>query len=219
MNKRLLTLAGLVRPGCAAADIGTDHALLPVYLMESGRTSRVIATDLREGPLAAAYKNVQKRGMEATISLRLGDGLIPVGPDEADDIILAGMGGETIAAIFDNWPYAKNGRYRYLLQPMTRPELLRKYLTQNGYTIQSEQIAAEGERDYLILTAVYTAAPPVDDWVAWYLGTVMPPQGARYLKKLYARLQKQANAKPEKRARLDAVLSKLKKRMGEESGQ
>lgn len=191
LDARLRCIAELVRPGNRLIDIGSDHAHLPVSLVREGRCPSAIATDVREGPLCNARQNVEAAGLATRIELRLGDGLQPVRPQEGDTLVVAGMGGENIAQILAHCPWVKDAHYQLLLQPMTRPELLRKYLFQNGFAIESEQIVPDGPHDYTVLSVSYTGAQPVDDPVQWVLGAVSLPEGERYLRRQRRRFEKQ----------------------------
>lgn len=99
LSPRLLAIAHQVPLGARFADIGTDHARLPVWLLEHGRIPSAIAADLKEGPLSRARQTAARHNLTERISFRLGDGLTPLGPEEADAVAIAGMGGETIASI------------------------------------------------------------------------------------------------------------------------
>ena len=134
LDQRLSAVAALVRLGSRLADIGTDHAYLPVWLVQNGVCPAAIAADLRPGPLEAARRHVAAAGLEDRISLRLGDGLAPVFPGEADDIVIAGMGGETIAAILAAADWLADARLRLVLQPMSRAEETRRWLLKNGFS-------------------------------------------------------------------------------------
>lgn len=191
-DERLLCAASLVRQGSRVADIGTDHAYLPIYLVESGRSPSTIASDIRVGPADSARKNVAAAGLCDRIEVRLGDGLSGIAPDEVDDIVIAGMGGETIAAILQGAEWVKDARYRLILQPMTRAEDLRRYLLTNGFEIDEERVVPDGRRLYTVMAATYTGANPVTDEVAYYRGK-LPPEGMALLKKDITRLQKKAD--------------------------
>ena len=115
LDPRLLCVAKHIRRGSVLADIGTDHARLPVYLVEQGICPRAIASDLRRGPAEAARKTIRAAGLSETIEVRLGDGLTTVAAGEAGDIAIAGMGGETIAAILDACPWLQDPRYHLCL--------------------------------------------------------------------------------------------------------
>ena len=133
-----------------AADIGTDHGYVPTELIRTSRAKRVIATDVREGPLNAAIENIKKNGMEDIIEARLGSGLSVLKPKEADVCIIAGMGGELICDIISS--HMETARSMTLiLQPMNAQYELRKFLIEKGFTIVKEDLAAEGERVYNIM--------------------------------------------------------------------
>lgn len=133
-----------------AADIGTDHAYAATEIIRLGRAKRVIAADVREGPLNAARDNIKKNGMEKTIEARLGSGLSVLKPGEADTAIIAGMGGELICEIIkDDIELART--LRLILQPMNAQYELRRFLIENDFTIENEDIECEGERVYNIL--------------------------------------------------------------------
>lgn len=139
LSPRLRLLAGWVRPGARIADVGTDHAYLPVWLTLHGRVASAIASDLREGPLARARETGRTYGTEG-VDFRLCGGLSGVRPDEADTVIIAGMGGENIAAILSAAPWTADGAHTLLLQPQTRAEDLRLFLSTHGYRITREAL-------------------------------------------------------------------------------
>lgn len=125
------------------ADIGTDHAYIPIELSKSG--AFVIATDISPGPLKNAKINIEKHNLN--ISLRLGSGLSPIDAGEVDEIIIAGMGGEMIEKIISaDMDKALNARL--LLQPMNSQAELRAFLLKNGFTIIKEDLAREEHKIY-----------------------------------------------------------------------
>ncbi len=134
--------------GKSFADIGTDHAYIPIELNRSG--ARVIATDIRKGPLLMAKKNAEKYGAE--IELRLGGGLAPIGAGEVECIIIAGMGAEMIEKILKE-DRDKAEKSTLLLQPMNGQDTLRKYLAENNFHIICEDIAVEGHKVYNLIEA------------------------------------------------------------------
>ena len=198
MDKRLLCIADLVRPGRRLADIGTDHAYLPVALVGSGKCPSALACDVRKGPLQNAKKAVEAAGLQDRIECRLGDGLSVVGPDEADEIVIAGMGGETIAAILAACPWSAAPGRRYLLQPMTHAEDLRRHLFAAGFEIGRELTVAVGRHVYLIIEATAAGAPPKIDEVAALAGRVGAEHPTAtdlaYLRQLRRRLQNRLRA-------------------------
>lgn len=152
LTPRLQAIADQVPPGARLADVGTDHAHLPIWLLQQGRIRAAVASDIREGPLARARENAARCGCLERISLRLGAGLARVSPEECDTVSIAGMGGETIAGILQDAPWTAEGGRLLLLQPMTMAAELRRYLFQNGYDIVRESLCAEEHRRYVVLT-------------------------------------------------------------------
>lgn len=151
LTPRLQSVADQVPQGARLVDVGTDHAYLPVSLLLAGRISFAIAADLREGPLNNARETAAQYSVSGQLSFRLCDGLSGIGPDEVDTIAIAGMGGETIAAILEAAPWTKEDKL-LLLQPMTSFPDLRLWLQENGYQIVKETISREGKRLYSCLT-------------------------------------------------------------------
>lgn len=136
------------------ADIGTDHGYIPVEIVKRSLAKKVIATDIRKGPLEAAARSIAKAGVSG-IQLRLGAGLAPIRKGECDNIIIAGMGGELISTILtDDEEKAKSAKL-LLLQPMNSQDMLRKYLADNGYGIIEEDIECEGFKVYNLIIAEY----------------------------------------------------------------
>lgn len=152
LTPRLQVLADWTPPGGRIADVGTDHAYLPVWLRLHGRVGSAIACDLREGPLERAQNTGRAYGADG-ISFRLGDGLDPVAPEEADTIVIAGMGGENIAAILARAPWTADGEHTLLLQPQSRAEALRKFLADNGYAIRREALVEDRGKIYPVIEA------------------------------------------------------------------
>lgn len=152
LSPRLALIAGWVPPGAKLADVGTDHAYLPVWLTLHGRVASAIASDLRKGPLERARATGRTYGAEG-IDFRLGDGLAFIRPDEADTIVIAGMGGENIAAILAAAPWTADGRHTLLLQPQTRAEELRRFLMDHGYAITREALVCDRGTIYPVMEA------------------------------------------------------------------
>lgn len=153
LTPRLHAIADLVPPGSSFADIGTDHAYLPTWLLLNGIIERAIAADINHGPLERARETAKKYNVESKMEFRLCDGLTAVREGEATVIAIAGMGGDTIAHILGQAPWTKNPDITLLLQPMTSQPDLRRWLYENGYSIEDEKIAREGEKLYTILSA------------------------------------------------------------------
>ena len=153
MNKRLEAIASLVQNGRGLVDVGTDHGQLPVQLALRAYPGALYASDIKEGPLAAARTTAKKAGLSDRIHFLLCDGLALCPPEEIDTIVIAGMGGDMIVKILDEAEWCMDRRYRLLLQPMTKPEVLRYWLVNNEFAIESETIVEEGKLLYQILCA------------------------------------------------------------------
>lgn len=161
LSPRLRSVADLVPQGARFADVGTDHAHLPIWLLLHGVIDRAIASDLREGPLENARQSAAHYDVADKITFRRSNGLWGITPEEVDTIAIAGMGGETIAVILEDCDWASAGRHRFILQPMTAHEALRSWLTQNGFSILREVLTREGEAIYLTLLAVPGPSKPL----------------------------------------------------------
>ena len=153
LKNRLSAAASFVRRGSAIADVGTDHAWLPIYLLSKNIASRAVASDINEGPLCRARINIPK-SLQSKIELRLTDGLCGIEDFMADDIMICGMGGELIARIIADAPFVKNEKTRLILQPMTKAPYLREFLLREGFEIIDEKLALD-DRIYQIICAEY----------------------------------------------------------------
>lgn len=166
VSKRIQYIANEVPVGVRTADIGTDHGFLPIYLAENKNTPRLIASDIRPGPLNAARRNIQVAGLEALIETRLGSGLTTVEPGEVDAAVIAGMGGKTIMEILVESEKIVDTLKCLVLQPMGASRLVRKYLHTRHFHIQHETVFYDGDRMYELITAVPVAlhalGQPVD---------------------------------------------------------
>ena len=156
LKPRLQMAADMVREGSRIADIGTDHAYLPAALILGGRIPSAVAADLRKGPLENAEATVRTYGIADRVQLRLSDGLKLVLPEEADDIVIAGMGGILIAEILEAAPWVKDKKKRLILQPQSHSEDVRRYLFRNGFEIIEEQACFEDSKVYICMCAEYT---------------------------------------------------------------
>lgn len=192
LDKRLSAVAALVRQDSRLADIGTDHAYLPVHLVQAGVCPSAVASDIGAGPLEAARRTVTENGLTSEIALRLGDGLSTVSADEVDDIAIAGMGGETIAAILEAAPWTQNEDIRLILQPMTRAEDLRRWLLTHGFSVLEEHLVTDGRHLYPVLAAQYTAAPAFEDEVLIYGGFFTAEEGRPYRQMMAQHLLRRA---------------------------
>ena len=154
ISKRLSTAASYVRDGAVIADIGTDHAYIPIYLTQIGKASKAIATDINEGPILRAKENISAFGYQDKIEAYIADGLDSIADKSPNDIFICGMGGELIAEIIDKCEYVKNKDISLILQPMTSILELRTYL-KKGFLIYDEDVVFEDGKYYQIICARY----------------------------------------------------------------
>ena len=151
LDNRLMTAAALCRSGGVICDVGTDHALLACYLAKNG-AKEVIASDINDGPLESARRTVEQEGCD-NVRVFKSDGLQQI--DYADDVIICGMGGELIADIIAGCRFLTKDT-RFILQPMTKAEVLRRRLYADGFEILEERTAYDGKRAYVVMLAAFT---------------------------------------------------------------
>ena len=155
LNARLSSAVSLVRQDAVFADIGTDHAYLPIFLLKVGRISRAYATDINSGPLASARANVEAAALSEKVSFMLTDGAAALSGEGVTDYAICGMGGELIADIIERAPHLRCGEVRLILQPMSRQEHLRRYLCSHSFAIRSESYSYDGGKYYTCIMAEY----------------------------------------------------------------
>lgn len=155
LDVRLTACAEFVDKDSFVADIGTDHAFLPVYLVKNGISIGAVAGDIGIGPLNSARKTVEKHNLMDKISLCLSDGLKNIPKDKISHIVIAGMGGETIKGILSACDWAKD--CKLILQPMTKSEILVSWLYNNGFEIEKERAILDGKFIYIVLKCRYTS--------------------------------------------------------------
>jgi tRNA (adenine22-N1)-methyltransferase len=153
LNARLLAVAKLVLYGQPAADIGTDHSYLPVYLIINGVCPAVIATEKARGPFNNACQLVELLSLNRKIDMRLGQGLTVLKPGEAATIIMAGIGGHVIRDILEASPEVTASSRRLVLQPQKNVPMLRQYLQQSSWRIVTEDIAFDHGFYYEVIVA------------------------------------------------------------------
>lgn len=169
ISPRLKTTSDGIRKGSYPADIGTDHAYIPISLIESGICEYVLATDIRKGPLLRAEKNIKLHNLAGRIELRQGSGLSPVNKDEVDCAVMAGMGGHLICDILEKGRGKTASIEYFVFQPMVASEVLREYLYQNKFHIYDEKLVKENDMIYEIITAEH-GEDAVDDIIFFEIG-------------------------------------------------
>ena len=225
-DARLLSAVRYLRPGAAVADIGTDHAYLPVHLVRAGLAERALACDIRRGPLSSAEKNIREVGLSGRIETLLTDGLHGVEKYAPDHILIFGMGGELIAKILSEAEWIKTPAVRLILQPMSRAEVLRRYLAASGFSILGESLSRADGRIYQTICAEWAGTPtdpaPIDCFVGKKeLQTDLPlykeliEQRIRTLKKI---VRGKENAKEEDATADRDLLAALSARLEELGG-
>lgn len=155
LTPRLRAAAELVEQGAFVADVGTDHAYLPIALCLEGRIRGGVASDINQGPIDRARDNIKKYGLSDRLDAVLTDGLAGLESYSPDCIMILGMGGELIARILADAPWTKKAGLRLCLQPMTHPEKLREFLLSEGYSIIDEKIVIEDDKIYQIILSEY----------------------------------------------------------------
>ena len=153
LRPRLAATAALVGKG-SVADIGSDHAWLPITLCLRG-TPSALASDLNEGPCSNARANIAALGLDEKIKVVCRPGLDGIEDFAPDNIVIAGMGGELIADILSASEYPRLSRCLLILQPMTMQDKLRRYLFSAGFAIREERVVCDEKKYYQILSCCY----------------------------------------------------------------
>ncbi|MDR1549785.1 MAG: class I SAM-dependent methyltransferase [Hungatella sp.] len=151
LSKRLETIASFVPEGSRIADIGTDHCYIPIHLVQEGKAKHAIAMDVREGPLLRAQAHIQEAGLQTQVEVRLSDGLLKLEENEADCVVIAGMGGELMIHILeagrDLWesiPY-------WVLSPHSELDKVRRFLEEQEFFIERETMIKEEGKYYTVM--------------------------------------------------------------------
>ena len=156
LNPRLTSAAEFVRQGARFADVGTDHAYLPIFLLGEGRISYALCTDINEGPLDSAVANAREAGLYEKMDFRLTDGAAALAEYGITDMAICGMGGDLIASIVEAAEYLRDGNINLILQPMTKQEALRESLYRMGYEIVAESYSFDAGKPYVCMQVRYS---------------------------------------------------------------
>lgn len=209
LTNRLSAVAQLVREDTSLADVGCDHGYLPAYLIMNGKIKSAVACDINKGPLDSCIQLVADYSFEDKIKCVLSDGLCNIAENECDDIAICGMGGELIAQILDNCTWAKNSSKHFILNPMTHPEILRKYLCDNGFEIQNDIIVKEGRHCYSVFDAYYTGNIFNCDKSYYYLGNIKNFENKDYFNHLLNYLENKSKSGEDFSDVISAIKEKL----------
>ncbi|MEE1056517.1 MAG: Nif3-like dinuclear metal center hexameric protein [Acutalibacteraceae bacterium] len=197
LDNRLALCADFVRNGSRVADIGTDHAYLPVWLCKNNIAKNAIAADINPAPLQHGIQTIEKYNAQDMVTTCLSNGLEKINPNDIDDIIIAGMGGELIVSILNNAPWIKDSKYHLILQPMTKAEILREYLYNNSFDIECEKTALAENKLYTVMSVFYTGIVEGNTRLRKYYGKINPMESRNnyeYIIKVANSLIKKGNA-------------------------
>lgn len=221
LSNRLSAIAKLLPPCPLAADIGADHGHLSVYLIESGLAEHVLCTDLSEPSLQKARDAVKQKNLEHAVSFYVGDGLTPIRDKKPDAVIIAGMGGETIADILSGETPCEGTVF--LLQPMSRAAHLRRFLAEHAFLLEDEVLAQDKTRIYPILRAVKTKNPIPSDDLDCLVGRAHFSRDDEltriYLQRIYRSLTRRRAGRQSaslSTAREDALIARLQSKLSPE---
>lgn len=156
LSRRLQAAADAVRPGARVADVGCDHGRLSAWLVQSGKSPFATAIDIREKPLQKAAALFEKCGLTRVTATLQSDGLRDMAPDVVDDVVIAGLGFDTVAGIIQEAPWLKDRDKRLVLVPASQHARLRRWLCGEGFEITEEQPVCEGRNCYTVMAVRYT---------------------------------------------------------------
>lgn len=157
LSERLRAVASMVTPGSRVCDVGCDHGFVSIWLVEQNVSPRVLAMDVRVGPLGAAGRHVAQRGLESLIETRLSDGLHNYEIGEADSLICAGMGGRLMMRILGEEKAKTDSFTELILQPQSEIMQFRRWLREQGLRITDEKMVEEDGKFYPMMRAVTEA--------------------------------------------------------------
>lgn len=207
LDKRLQMCADMISGTGIVCDVGTDHAYLAAELILSGKCKKVIASDVKKGPLEAAAKTVEKYGVDDKVELILSDGLENVALDGVSDIVIAGMGGETIIEILGKCSQIIANDIHLILQPMTKEEVLRKWLYDHNFVINSEKLVEDGDKIYTVMQSSwggeFRKLTESEAWIGFFDETDKLTK--KYRKNLSERLAKVSLALEKAEKRIESV--------------
>ncbi|MHC8517075.1 tRNA (adenine(22)-N(1))-methyltransferase [Sporosarcina sp. ITBMC105] len=152
LSNRLMAVASFVESGAIVADIGSDHAYLPCFLVNAGKINKAIAGEVVKGPYESAVKNVKKNGLDNAITVRLANGLHAIQEaDAVDTVTIAGMGGPLIASILEEGSSQLQTVSRIIAQPNIHALAIRQWAIKNNWKLVDEEIIKEDHKIYEVL--------------------------------------------------------------------
>lgn len=217
LSHRLETVASFVPSGARLLDVGSDHAYLPLALVEKGQLAFAVAGEVVEGPYQSALANVREAGREEQIIVRLANGLAAwEDADQIDTITICGMGGRLIADILEAGKERLVSINRLILQPNNREDELRDWLADNGFALIAEEILTENGKFYEILVAepgqmtLTALTRRFGPFLSREVSSVFRDKWSREAEKLAAILQHIPHDKQEERAVLQEKITLIK---------
>lgn len=217
LSHRLETVASFVPSGARLLDVGSDHAYLPLALVEKGQLAFAVAGEVVEGPYQSALANVREAGREEQIIVRLANGLAAwEEADQVDTITICGMGGRLIADILEAGKERLVSINRLILQPNNREDELRDWLVENGFALVAEEILTENGKFYEILVAekgqmtLTALTRRFGPFLSQEVSSVFRDKWSREAEKLAAILQHIPQDKKEERAVLQEKITLIK---------
>ena len=147
-------VSSMVRSGGVLADIGTDHAYVPISLVRQGKIQSAIAMDINEGPLERARENIQRFALQSRITCRLSDGFEALEAGESQSAVIAGMGGALMIRILEAKPEVIASQKELILQPQSELWRVRRYIKENGWWIDDEEMVQDAGKYYTAIHAV-----------------------------------------------------------------
>lgn len=172
LSDRLQAVASMVTENSRLADVGTDHGYIPIYLCEMGKIPSAIAMDVKKGPLLRAKMNIERYHMQEKIRTRLSDGVLKLNPDEADSVVIAGMGGTLVMKILEEGKKVLVDVKELVLQPQSDIDKVRKYLSENDYVITAEKMVCEEEKYYPMMHVQHGHMEELAD-IEWKYGAFL----------------------------------------------
>lgn len=186
--------ASFVDCGKTVCDVGCDHGKLSLYLLQMGKAEKIIATDINKAPLQKAVDLITGAGLGRKAEFYLTDGLQNIEKtDDVSHVVIAGLGGQTMAQIIHSAPFIKENKVRLVLLPAQSGHTIRKYLYENGFDIETEATVEENGKFYSCISAVYTGQKKTADVFTCYIGKsrLCTGEAAKgYFSMVYSQLEK-----------------------------
>jgi tRNA (adenine22-N1)-methyltransferase len=193
LGERLAAIASLVPEGTRLADIGTDHAYLPIELLQNNKIVLAVAGEINWGPYQAAQETIARLDLQHRISLRFGNGLAVLSPGEVDTVVIAGMGGASIIAILTAQMLVTQALNRLILQPMVAAAAVRRWLLQNNWRIVDEIVVEDETKLYEIIAAEPGVSQDIEP-ILYEIGPVLwakkPPLLQKHIQQLIAQTER-----------------------------